>query len=261
MKSKPAQAGFLTLLKSSAFAAIIQIMKKIRKKIFTAIKSFGPVQWLIALFFYFGIKLVYWTSKKEIRGDYIFRDFKGHPAIFVFWHGRSMMLSPIVRRFGHHGYAISSKHRDGRMMAKLQRMFGLRPIFGSTRHGGVNVLRQGVKMLRNNNILCLSPDGPRGPRMRLNDGCVYFAKMSGAPIIPVCFTTTRPWFQDRWDKYLIAKMFGKIICVAGAPIYYDKSNPNETLDMHKKLEDYMVMQLQQLDKEVGLPVMEQEPER
>ncbi|MDR1071499.1 MAG: DUF374 domain-containing protein [Rickettsiales bacterium] len=236
-------------------------MAKIGKEIFKTVKSVGVVQWLIALVFYCGIKLVYWTSGKEIRGDYIFRDFRNRPAIFVFWHGRSMMLSTIVRRFGLRGYAISSKHRDGRMMAKLQRLFGLRPIFGSTRHGGVNVLRQGVKVLRKNNILCLSPDGPRGPRMRLNDGCVYFAKMSGAPIIPVCFTTTRPWFQKRWDRYLIAKMFGKIICVAGAPIYYDRSNPNEMTDLHKKLESHMVAQLQQLDREAGLPVMEPEKEK
>jgi lysophospholipid acyltransferase (LPLAT)-like uncharacterized protein len=236
-------------------------MKKIRKEILDAIKCVYIVQWLMALFFYCGIKLVYWTSKKEIRGDYIFRNFKGRPAIFVFWHGRSMMLSPIVHRFGLRGYAITSRHHDGRMMAKLQRLFGLKPIYGSTRHGGVNVLRQGVKVLRKNYILCLSPDGPRGPRMRLNDGCIYFAKMSGAPIIPVCFTTTKPWFQNRWDKYLISKMFSKIICAVGAPIYYDKSNPNEMTDLHKKLESYMVSQLQQLDKETGLPVTEPESER
>jgi lysophospholipid acyltransferase (LPLAT)-like uncharacterized protein len=236
-------------------------MGKISKEIFKTVKSVGVVQWLIALFFYCGIKLVYWTSRKEIRGDYIFRDFRGRPAIFVFWHGRSMMLSPVVRRFGLSGFAISSKHRDGRMMAKLQRLFGLRPIFGSTRHGGVKVLRQGVKVLRESNVLCLSPDGPRGPRMHLNDGCVYFAKMSGAPIIPVCFTTTRPWFQKRWDKYLIAKMFGRIICEAGAPIYYDRSNPNEMTDLHKKLENHMVAQLQRLDKEAGLPVVEPEKEK
>ncbi|MDR2269157.1 MAG: DUF374 domain-containing protein [Rickettsiales bacterium] len=206
----------------------------------------------MAIFIYLGIRLVYYTNRKEIRGDYIFRNFKNQPAIFVFWHGRSMMLSPIVRRFGLSGYAVSSKHRDGRMMAKLQRMFGLRPIFGSTSNGAVGVLRQGLKVLKKNKILCLSPDGPTGPRMCLNDGCLYFAKMSGAPIIPVCFTTTKPWLQRRWDRYLIAKMFGKVICSVGAPIYYNKNNPDEMRNLHKKLESFMVAQLQQMDKEVGM---------
>ena len=236
-------------------------MKKLRKKIWKNARKLGVVQWFIALLLCFGIYLAYLTSKIEVRGGNIFREFRKKPAIFVFWHGRSMMLSPIVQRFGLHGYAVSSRHADGRMMAKLQRIFGLRPIFGSTKHDGVSVLRKGVEILKKGRMICLSPDGPKGPRMRLNDGCLYFAKMSGAPIIPVCFTTTNAWFQHRWDRYLIAKMFGSVICDVGAPFYYDRSNPNEMVDLHKRLEDFMVSQLQKLDNEVGLPLMEQEPEK
>jgi len=238
-----------------------KILKKLLKKILGRLKSIGLVQWLMAGFLYVGINLVYLTSKKEIRGDYIFRNFRGRAAIFVFWHGRSMMLSPIVRKFRLDGYAVSSKHRDGRMMAKLQRMFGLRPIFGSTRDGGTNVLRGGLKVLKENKILCLSPDGPSGPLMRMNDGCLYFAKMSGAPIIPVCFTTTRPWrIKSRWDQYLIAKMFGRIVCLAGAPIYYDAADPDGMARLHQRIESVMVDQAQSLDREVGLSVLEQAPE-
>jgi lysophospholipid acyltransferase (LPLAT)-like uncharacterized protein len=231
-------------------------MRKIRKKIFKALKSVGLVQWAVVVAFYIGIKLVYWTSKVEVRGDYIFRDFRGRAAIFVLWHGRSMMLSQITRRFGLSGYVVSARQRDGRLMAKLQRLFGMRPIFGSTGNGGASVLRRGVRALRAGHLVSLSPDGPGGPRMRLNDGCLYFAKMSGAPIIPVCFTTTKPWIQNRWDKYLIAKMFGKIICSAGAPVYFDNDNPNEMQDLHARLENFMIAQMQSLDKEVGMPAIE-----
>jgi lysophospholipid acyltransferase (LPLAT)-like uncharacterized protein len=236
-------------------------MKKVRKFIIKKIKATAIFQWIVALFFYCGIMSVYLTCKKEIRGGYIFRAFRKKPVIYVFWHGRSMMLSPIVRRYGVRGYGVSSKHADGRMMARLQRLFGLKPIFGSTKHDGVNVLRKGVNVLKKNRAVCLSPDGPKGPRMRLNDGCIYFARMSGAPIVPVCFTSTKPWFQHRWDRYLIALWFGKIICTVGAPIYYDRKNPNEMVDLHKKLEKILVNQLQELDREVGLPVIEQEEEK
>ncbi|MFA7188044.1 MAG: hypothetical protein WC137_01035, partial [Alphaproteobacteria bacterium] len=75
---------------------------------------------------FFGIYLVYFTSKKDIRGEATFREYRRKPAIFVFWHGRSMMLSPIVRKHGIRGFALSSRHKDGRMMAKLQRLFGLK---------------------------------------------------------------------------------------------------------------------------------------
>jgi lysophospholipid acyltransferase (LPLAT)-like uncharacterized protein len=226
-------------------------VESFKKRFFNRLKALDIVQWMMAAVLWLGIRMVYLTSRKEIRGDYIFREFRGKPAIFVFWHGRSMMLSPIVRRFCLRGYAIASKHMDGRMMAKLQRMFGLRPIYGSSARGAVNVLRQGVRVLQKNRILCLSPDGPKGPRMRLNDGCLYFAKMSGAPVIPVCFTTSRPWVQHRWDRYLVAKMFGRIICTVGAPIYYNRNNPREMDDLHIKLESLMVSQMQSLDREIG----------
>jgi lysophospholipid acyltransferase (LPLAT)-like uncharacterized protein len=140
-------------------------------------------------------------------------------------------------------------------------MFGLKPIFGSSAKGAVNVLRQGVKVLRENKILCLSPDGPKGPRMRMNDGCLYFAKMSGAPIIPVCYGSSRAWVQHRWDRYLIAKPFGKIVCTVGAPIYFNRDNPNEMEDLHTRLEALMISQQQLLDRELGLPPIGQEPLR
>jgi lysophospholipid acyltransferase (LPLAT)-like uncharacterized protein len=224
-------------------------LKKAWKRFYRSLRSLGIVQWPIAVLFYIGMRLVHLTSRVEVRGDYILRDFKNRPAIFVFWHGRSMMLSPVIRRFGIKGFAVAEREKDGRFMARLQRMFGLRPIFGSAAKGAVGVLRQGVRALRSGNCVCLSPDGPKGPAMRLSDGCIYFAKMSGAPIIPLCYSASRPWFRrKRWDKYLVAKFFGRIICHAGAPFYYD----GDMDGLHKKLEAFMIGQQNALDKELGV---------
>ncbi len=211
----------------------------------------APIQWLLAFFMFFGIYLVYFTSKKDIRGEELFREYNRKPAIFVFWHGRSMMLSPIVRKCGVRGYALSSRHKDGRMMAKLQRLFGLKAIYGSTgRDGAVSALRQGVRRLNEGYVLALSPDGPKGPLMRLNDGALYYSRMTGAPIIPVCFSCSRPWFQKRWDRYLIATPFSKIICSVGQPIVISKENFDGA---RETLEKMMIKQLQDMDAEFGLP--------
>ena len=236
-------------------------MKKTQKKIIKKIKATAVFQWFVAFVCWFLIRLIYITNKKELRGARIVRDFSKRAAIFVFWHGRSMMLSPILRKLGIFGYAVTSRHADGRLMARLQRLFGWRSIVGSTAHGGVSVLRKGVKLLEKNYAICMSPDGPKGPRMRLNDGCLYFAKMSGAPIIPVCCSSTKAWIQKRWDRYLITKFFGKTIFVAHEPIYYDRSNPNEMEDLHKKLEEIMIKQQQELDRAVGLPEILPENEK
>jgi lysophospholipid acyltransferase (LPLAT)-like uncharacterized protein len=209
------------------------------------------------------IWFVYFTSWKKIegKGREILRNCRKEPAIFVFWHGRSMMLSPIVRMYGVRGYAVASRHKDGRMMAKLQRTFGLRAIYGSTSDGGISVLRQGVRILRGDKyrIICMSPDGPSGPSLRVRDGAMYFAKMSGVPIIPVCFSASNSWFQNRWDKYLIALPFSKITCKLGEPIYIDSKLSKKEFEIARKnLEDIMIKQLRDLDSEFNLPKVEQD---
>jgi lysophospholipid acyltransferase (LPLAT)-like uncharacterized protein len=229
-------------------------MKKFRdfwKKFWRRFFIAKPVQWVLAFLMFLGIYLVYFTSAKDIRNKRVFCEYNKKPAIYVFWHGRSMMLSPIVRRFGVRGFALSSRHKDGRLMAKLQRLFGLRAILGSTgREGAVSALREGVRRLNQGYVLALSPDGPKGPLMRMNDGAFYYARMTGAPIIPVCFSCSRPWFQKRWDTYLVAKPFSRIICNVGDPVFITRENFHS---VQAELEAFMIKQLQDTDAEFGLP--------
>ena len=91
--------------------------------------SIGLIQWIIAVLIAIPIWFVYLTSKIKITNYETFKKYRKKPAIFVFWHGRSMMLSPIIAVGGMRAYAVASKHHDGRIMAKLQRLFGLRPIY------------------------------------------------------------------------------------------------------------------------------------
>jgi lysophospholipid acyltransferase (LPLAT)-like uncharacterized protein len=229
-------------------------MKSFLKRFMKKMTGRRWVQWIAAWVAYSGIMLVFWTNKKEVRGLDILKKFLNRPAIFVFWHGRSLMMSPMARRCGFSGYVASSMHRDGLLMARIQRLFGMKSIFGSTTVGGLNVIREGLRVLGQNGGLVLTVDGPSGPRMRLNGaGCLYLAKTANAPIIPVCLTATRAKTLNTWDKFMLVKPFGKIIGDFGAPMYFDKSNPNEMEDFKKKLENCMVAQLQKLDAEIGRP--------
>ncbi len=230
------------------------------KRFWTPILGAGIIQWFIASVMAILIWFVYFTCRKKITGYEIFRKYRRKPAIFVFWHGRSMMLSPIIAIGGMRAYAVASKHHDGRMMAKLQRLFGLRPIYGSTSDGGISVLRQGVRILRDGNwSLCISPDGPGGPSLRVQDGALYFAKMTGAPIIPVCYSASRAWFQNRWDRYLIATPFSKITCRVGTPIFINaRADKDEFEKIRHNLEEYMVNQVREMDAEFNLMQVEQD---
>lgn len=234
--------------------------RKVWKGFWEPILRLPIFQWIIALLMAASIWFVYFTSRLRIKNIEVFRKYRRKPAIFVFWHGRSMMLSPIVCMRGMRSYAVASRHKDGRMMAKLQNLFGLRSIYGSTSDGGISVLRQGVRVLRQGgHSVCISPDGPGGPSLRVQDGALYFAKMSGAPIIPVCFSASRARLQKRWDRYLVALPFSKITCNVGNPVFIDRKATDEDFEAARKnLEDYMVRQMREMDKEFGLAPAEQD---
>lgn len=234
--------------------------RKIWKKFWEPILGLGIFQWVIAVFMAIPIWFTYFTSVKKITNLETFYKYRKKPVIFVFWHGRSLMLSPIICLGGGRAYAVASRHKDGRMMAKLQHLFGLRAIYGSSHKGGVSVLREGLRVLaRGNYGICMSPDGPGGPSLRVQEGALYFAKMSGAPIIPVCYTAKRAWIQDRWDRYLLVLPFNKIVCNIGNPVFVPKrATPEEFEKIRKDLEDFMVKQMQELDAEFGLPCIEQD---
>lgn len=229
----------------------MKTFRKIWKGFWQPVLRLPLIQWLVVILMATLMWFVFFTSYRKTHGRAIFKEHRNKPAIFVFWHGRSMMLSPIVRMYGVRGYAVASRSRDGRMMAKLQRLFGLRAIYGSTSDGGISVLRNGVRILRSGKrSVCISPDGPSGPSLRVQDGALYFAKMSGAPIIPACFSCSRPWFQNRWDRYLIAKPFSKIVCRVGKPVFVDSNvGKDEFEKIRLKLEKQMVKQMRDMDAE------------
>lgn len=234
--------------------------RKLWKAFWEPILHLGIIQWIVAGFMAFAIWFVYFTSWKKITNYNVFKQYRNKPAVFIFWHGRSMMLSPIICLGGMRGYAVASKHSDGRMMAKLQRLFGLKPIYGSTSDGGISVLRQGVRVLKDGRYcMCISPDGPGGPSMRVQDGALYFAKMTGAPIIPVCFSASHAWFQKRWDRYLVALPFSVITCRIAEPVFIDKKiSPQGFEKIRKNIENIMLDQVREMDAEFGTFQAEQD---
>ena len=233
---------------------------RIWKGFWNLILGIGLIQWLIAVLVVIPVWFVYLTCRVKMVGYETFRKYRKKPAIFVFWHGRSMILSPIIAVGGMRGYAISSKHHDGRIMAKVQRLFGLRPIYGSTSDGGLSVLRGGLRVLADGRYsLCISPDGPGGPSLRVQDGTLYFAKMSGAPIIPVCYSASRCWFMNNWDKYMVVKPFSRVKCVVGNPVFVPgRINNDEFNKIKDSLENYMVETVHKMDTEFGYDKVEQD---
>jgi len=232
--------------------------RKIWKKFWAPILYNPIVQWTAVLILASLIWFIYLTSKRRFINKEMLKQFRNKPAIFVFFHGRPLMLSPLIKSVGIPAYCIASRHRDGHIMACLQRLFGMRAIYGSTTNGAVAVMRGAIRVIRDKKAsICISVDGPSGPSMHVYDGALYFARMTGAPIVPCCFSASRAKFLNRWDRFLIPKLFGTITCAIGEPIYIDSKLKGDAFEQKRaEIEEIMVAQLRKMDAEFNLFMVE-----
>jgi len=145
----------------------------------------------------------------------------GRPFILAFWHGRLLMM-PYAWRAGIAMNMLISTHRDGELIAGTIRHFGLGAVRGSSRRDGAAALRAMLKALKSGTCVGITPDGPRGPRMRASEGVVGIAKLSGVPVLPAAVATSRRKVLGSWDAFALALPFSRGVFVWGAPIQVDR---------------------------------------
>lgn len=130
---------------------------------------------------------------------------------------------------------LISEHRDGALIANIIKHFGIGWIKGSTsksgtQKGGAQALRAILKSLKSGEYVGVTPDGPRGPRMRASEGIILAAKMAGAAIIPVTFGIRRGKVLGTWDRFLIGMPFSKGVVLYGEPIEISKKADPDALE-------------------------------
>ena len=231
---------------------------KFRKFVLDPFLGLNIVQWIFAVPVSVLMFLIFATCCTHVRNKKVLKEYRKKPAIFVVWHGRTMIPSVVMALYRMRSCAVASRNKDGRLMAKIQHMFGAKAIYGSTSNGAVSVLREGVRVLnKEKRCIVMCPDGPSGPSLRLQDGAMYFAKMANAPIIPVCFASSKSWFQTRWDRYLIALPFSKNIMDVGEPIFVKSKIKTPAFEQERqKIEKICVKQMRDLDKIFNLMQVE-----
>ena len=142
----------------------------------------------------------------------------GRPFIAAFWHGR-LMMAPQGWREDVPIHVIISRHRDGESIARAVRHLGVAAIRGSRTRGGAAALRNSLRLLKGGGYLGVTPDGPRGPRMRVQPGIIALARLSGAPIVPATYAVSRRVAADSWDRFVIALPFSRGVYLWGQPIH------------------------------------------
>ncbi|HZU90526.1 MAG TPA: glycosyltransferase N-terminal domain-containing protein, partial [Stellaceae bacterium] len=196
------------------------------------------------------IRFVHLTNRWEVEGAEPVHALRaaGSGFILAFWHGRLLMIPMAWRRLAPMHMLISA-HRDGRIIADAVRTFGVGSIAGSTRRGGSAALRAMVKRLQQGDCVGITPDGPRGPAMRASLGIVNLARLSGLPIVPITYATSRRRILSTWDRFHLPLPFGRGVYLWGEPIAIAAALERE--DARRLVETRMVALTREADRRVG----------
>ncbi len=181
------------------------------------------------------IRLVYLSNRWTVIGGDIPKEFwdQDRPFILCLWHGRLMMM-PFCWNRKKPIHALVSQHRDGRLISGIFAHFKIGTITGSTSRGGASALRRMIRAIRAGDWIGITPDGPRGPRMRVTDGIVTLARITNTPIIPVTYSVRRRRVFGSWDRFIAALPFSRGVFVWGQPIIVPDTTEKDALERSRR---------------------------
>ena len=215
------------------------------------------VSWLGTKYIRVVDKTSSWTFERERASEKILDN--GMPFIACFWHGRLMMMGTNWSR-RHPLYMLISGHPDGKLIACIIQRLGFFTLEGSSKKGGTEAMRKMLRTLKSGGCIGITPDGPHGPRMRASLGAIALARLSGAPILPTTFSSTRRKVFKSWDKFTLARMFGKGIFIWGDPIWVPKEADDIEMErLRQVLENSLNNLTLRADNHCGHPTMDPAP--
>ena len=208
------------------------------KKILRTKLGYSIICWIGAKY----IKFVSITNKWSfINKKYVENLWKkNEPFILCFWLGRLLMM-PLSWSKKKKINVLISSHPDGQLLSKTVEHFNIETIVGSSSKGGSEAVRNIIKSLKSGVSIGMTPDGPRGPRMKINSAIIKIASLTGNKIVPLAYSVKKKIFLNSWDKFLVALPFSKGCFIWGKPIKIKRNISNkEDLKLSKKLEKILL---------------------
>jgi hypothetical protein len=174
---------------------------------------------------------LYRTCRIELIGkeheDRFLRE--GKPILFVSWHQGLLFFAYHFRN--RHGVVMVSQSKDGELIARTVKLFGIMSARGSSSRGGKDAMNTMIDMV--NQIHCsagLVADGPRGPFGVAKIGIIKIAKDTGLPLIPVMVWAKRKILFNSWDHTLLPLPFTRIAFFYDQPIWVPAEATSEQME-------------------------------
>jgi lysophospholipid acyltransferase (LPLAT)-like uncharacterized protein len=163
------------------------------------------------------------------------------PNIYIFWH-EYIPFMVYLRPNGRLAMLLS-QHQDAELLSHMADFAGMETVRGSSSRGGSSALKELITKGRGMN-LAITPDGPRGPRRHLAQGCIYLSSRLQIPIVPIGIGYDRPWRnQKSWDHFAFPRPFSRARAVVGPRIQIAPDLPRREIDANRLWVEQQLLQL------------------
>lgn len=188
------------------------------------------MQYSISFILYLYLQLVYFSSKKQFiySNQFNLSKYRSEPALYAFWHNRLAMM-PFARPKTIKVNVLSSDHRDGRTVAQVMRIFGFNTIFGSSNKNSFFALKSIIKCVKLGQSVAITPDGPKGPKNKINGNIVAISGLCNKYIIPMSYSCKRAFVFNSWDQFILPTPFNSLVIIYGDPIKADRDSSEAQL--------------------------------
>jgi lysophospholipid acyltransferase (LPLAT)-like uncharacterized protein len=139
------------------------------------------------------------------------------PVVILVWHNRILAMPAVYRRYypKRKGLLVlTSASRDGAYLSEFVRCFGMGSVRGSSSRRGAAALLDLIRNLEAGFDLCITPDGPRGPRYNLGPGALLLSERCKVPLLPLLVEYSAFWRFKSWDGFAVPKPFSKVTITA-----------------------------------------------
>ena len=160
--------------------------------------------------------------------------------IISMWHDNVSIAAWAMRN--RHITAMVSDSRDGEYITRCANKFGNEAVRGSSSKGSSKAMRAMLKLLKQSKPVAITPDGPRGPRYKMQGGALWFAALGQVPIIPLHIEATRQWVFRSWDKHKMPKPFSTIHVGIGTPTMIDREQLDRDPDAVTEMIEAVMME-------------------
>lgn len=168
-----------------------------------------------------------WTYEGREHAEQIWQS--GEGLVLCYWHSRILLAHSFWPKApkAQDILMLISLSKDGQFVARATELIGRGVIRGSSTKkredltkdkGALQAVRALMTHAKQGGAAAITPDGPNGPRMRVQAGSTRIAKTAGVPMLPIGISIKGSKYLKTWDRMLLPPLFSRGVIIYGEPL-------------------------------------------